>query len=74
MYIRGAVDKYDRETSEYIVAYLDVLGTSARMKMDKSKQMLSLNKLHNLYMSTMELAKEGMGIEFVAALLLENYL
>lgn len=64
MYIRGAVDKYDRETSEYIVAYLDILGTSSRMDIEKERQMLNLNKLHNLYTATMENTKSDMGIEW----------
>lgn len=35
MLINGNIDKYDRETSEYIVAYLDLLGVATRMKSDR---------------------------------------
>lgn len=47
MNIRGAVDNYDRETSTYVVAYLDILGVASRMKTDN--QIEPLNKLYNLY-------------------------
>ncbi len=38
MMINDSVDKFDRETSQYIVAYLDLLGVAARMKVDKEHQ------------------------------------
>ncbi|MDQ0178219.1 hypothetical protein [Bacillus chungangensis] len=49
MLIRGSVDKYDRETSQHIVAYLDILGIAERMKAGYECQNLAMNKLHNLY-------------------------
>lgn len=58
MLINGNIDKYDRETSEYIVAYLDLLGVTTRMKTDKEYQIISMNKLHNLYTSSIQLSKE----------------
>jgi len=52
MLINGNIDKYDRETSECIVAYLDLLGVATRMKADREYQKISMNKLHNLYTSS----------------------
>lgn len=46
MNIREAVDKYDRKASEYIVAFLDVLGTKSKMNAEIEKQFLNLNILH----------------------------
>lgn len=63
MNIRQAIDKYDRATSQYIVAYLDVLGVVSRMNTDRGVQMLSLNKLYNLYKSVMELTEKDGGIK-----------
>jgi hypothetical protein len=34
MLINGNLDKYGRETSECIVAYVDLLGVATRMKTD----------------------------------------
>ncbi len=58
MLINGNVDKYDRETSEYMVAYLDLLGVATRMKTDKQYQKVLMNILHNLYTSSIRLSKE----------------
>jgi len=58
MLINGNIDKYDRETSECIVAYLDLLGVATRMKADRECQKISMNKLHNLYTSSILLSKE----------------
>ena len=58
MLINGNIDKYDRETSECIVAYLDLLGVATRMKADREYQKISMNKLHNLYTSSIRLSKE----------------
>ena len=58
MMINSSIDKYDRETSEYIVAYLDLLGVATRMNTDKEYQKISMNKLHNLYTSSIRLSKE----------------
>ena len=63
MNIRQAVDKYDRVTSPYIVAYLDVLGIASRMDRDRELQMLPLNKLYNLYMSVIKLTEKDRGIK-----------
>ena len=58
MLVRGSVDKYDRETSQHIVAYLDILGIAARMKEGYERQKLAMNKLHNLYTFSMDISKE----------------
>lgn len=58
MLIRGNVDKYDRETSQHIVAYLDILGVAARMSEGYESQKLAMNKLHNLYTFSMEISKK----------------
>lgn len=63
MNIRQAVDKYDRETSPYIVAYLDVLGVASRMNKDRESQALPLNKLYNLFRSVIELTEKDRGIK-----------
>jgi hypothetical protein len=65
MNIREAVDKYNRKTSQYMVAYLDILGVASRMSQDKESQILPLNKLHNLYKFTMELTNKTNGIRFL---------
>lgn len=49
MLVNGNIDSYDRETSEYIVAYIDLLGITAEMKQDSDIQKNSMNKLYNLY-------------------------
>ncbi len=54
MLVRGSVDQYDRETSQHIVAYLDILGIAARMKHGYELQKLAMNKLHNLYTHSMD--------------------
>jgi len=61
--IRGAVDKYDRKTSTYIVAYIDLLGVAPRMKKSAVNQMESLNKLYNLYKGLIDVADEEKGIK-----------
>ncbi|MDY8026143.1 hypothetical protein [Paenibacillus polymyxa] len=58
MLVRGGVDNYDRETSQHIVAYLDILGIAARMKRGYERQKLAMNKLHNLYDFSMNISKE----------------
>jgi len=63
MNIREALDKYDRKTSLYIVAYLDILGIASRMSQEKESQILPLNKLQNLYKSTIELTSKTNGIK-----------
>ncbi len=46
-------DTYDRIIEQYVVAYLDILGVTARIK-QPNDDMLSMNKLHNLYTFSME--------------------
>lgn len=58
MLIRGSIDKYDRKTSQHIVAYLDILGIASRMKGGYEQQKLAMNKLHNLYTFSMEASKQ----------------
>ena len=48
MNIGCATDPYDRESSLYLMAYLDVLGTTQRIK-DRVHADETLNILHNLY-------------------------
>ena len=57
MFVNQNADAYDRETEEYIVAYLDLLGVTNRIK-DYSQDELSMNKLHNLYTFSMSIMKE----------------
>lgn len=59
MKINQAVDPYDRETEKYIVAYLDILGATNRIRESKIAQDDSLNLLYNLYKHTMSLASEN---------------
>jgi hypothetical protein len=63
MNIREAIDKYDRKTSQYIVAYLDILGASSRMSQNIDSQLVPLNKLHNLYVFVTELTEKSIGIK-----------
>lgn len=63
MNIRGAVDSYDRETSTYVVAYLDILGVTSRMQQKIENQIEPLNKLYNLYTHIIELADGEKGIK-----------
>ena len=53
MLLNQAVDDYSRETQEYMVAYIDLLGVTNRIK-DKETDNLSMNILHNLYSRTIE--------------------
>ena len=54
--INENADSYDRETSQYVVAYLDLLGVADRIGKDQGYQMTAMNKLHNLYTFTVDLA------------------
>lgn len=47
MLINQNADAYNRITDTYIVAYIDLLGVSNKIKSDD--QLLAMNKLHNLY-------------------------
>lgn len=62
MKIRCAVDAYDRTTTSYVVAYLDILGATNRIK-DSTGQNDSLNLIHNLYKHIMDLANPDTGIK-----------
>lgn len=42
MFINQNADSYDRETEQYIVAYIDILGVTNRIK-DKDKNELQMN-------------------------------
>ena len=59
MKINQAVDPYDRETKRHIIAYLDILGATNRIRENKIAQDDSLNLLYNLYKHTMSLASEN---------------
>lgn len=56
MLINRNIDKYDRKTENYIVAYIDLLGMTNRIK--KEKDDLTLNILHNLYTFSEHLTKK----------------
>ena len=57
MLINQSVDLYDRKTEQYIVAYLDILGVTTRIK-SLEQEMLSMNKLHNLYTHSIDLTRQ----------------
>ena len=57
MYVNQNVDKFNRKTEKYVVAYLDLLGITNRIK-SVEQQELAMNKLHNLYTFSMKLAEE----------------
>ena len=59
MKINQAVDLYDRETEKYVVAYLDILGATNRIRENKAAQDASLNLLYNLYKQIQNLASEN---------------
>lgn len=47
MLINQSVDAYDRKTDTYMVAYIDLLGVTNKIK--AADQQLAMNILHNLY-------------------------
>lgn len=51
-------DLYNRETDEYIVAYLDLLGVTSRINSKMDHQQIAMNKLHNLYTFAVDLTRE----------------
>lgn len=57
MYVNQNLDKYNRKTEKYVVAYLDLLGITNRIQ-SVEQQELAMNKLHNLYTFSMKLAEE----------------
>ena len=56
MLVNQNVDAYDRKTGTYIVAYIDLLGVSNKIK--AADQQLAMNKLHNLYTFSIDLTKD----------------
>lgn len=57
MNIGCATDPYDRESSLYLMAYLDVLGTTQRIE-DRVHADETLNIFHNLYAFSTSIAGE----------------
>ena len=56
MLINQNKDTYDRKTDEYIVAYIDLLGVTNKIKSKDSQ--LAMNKLHNLYTFSVKLTRD----------------
>lgn len=56
MLINQNADSYDRRTEPYIVAYIDLLGVTNKIK--AADQQLAMNKLHNLYTFSVDITKE----------------
>lgn len=56
MFVNQNADSYDRETELFIVAYIDILGVTNRIK-NKDKNKLQMNILHNLYKFSIEITK-----------------
>lgn len=56
MFINQNADAYDRKTDTCIVAYIDLLGMTNRIK--GTDRQLVMNKLYNLYMFSMKLTKD----------------
>lgn len=53
MFVNQSIDKYDRKTELFIVAYIDILGATNRIK-DNDKSELQMNILYNLYKFSIE--------------------
>jgi len=47
MLVNQNIDDYSRETDNYIVAYIDLLGVTNKIKSEE--QQLEMNKLYNLF-------------------------
>lgn len=56
MLVNQNKDTYDRKTDEYIVAYIDLLGVTNKIKSEDSQ--LAMNKLHNLYTFSVKLTRD----------------
>lgn len=56
MLINQNVDDYNRKTDTYIVAYIDLLGITNKIK--AADQQLAMNKLHNLYTFSIDITKK----------------
>ncbi len=57
MFVNQKKDFYNRKTDKYIVAYLDLLGITNRIK-SVEQQELQMNKLYNLYTFSTKIWKE----------------
>ncbi len=57
MLINHNKDAYDRMTEKYVVAYIDLLGVTAKIK-DATQEKISMNKLHNLYTFSIDLTRK----------------
>ena len=56
MLINQNADAYSRKTDTYIVAYIDLLGITNKIK--STDQQLAMNILHNLYTFSINVTKE----------------
>lgn len=56
MFVNQNADAYDRKTDTYIVAYIDLLGMTNRIK--GTDRLHIMNKLYNLYTFSMKLTKD----------------
>lgn len=56
MFVNQNADAYDRKTDTYIVAYIDLLGMTNRIR--GADRQLVMNKLYNLYTFSMKLTKD----------------
>ena len=56
MLINQNADAYDRTTDTYIVAYIDLLGITNKIRAED--QQLAMNKLHNLYTFSIGITKD----------------
>lgn len=54
--VNQSADTYDRMTESYIVAYIDLLGVTNRIKSEDGQ--LEMNKLHNLYTFAADITKK----------------
>ena len=57
MLINQNKDLYNRTTEQYVVAYLDILGVTSRIKNSEDER-ISMNKLHNLYTHSIDLTRQ----------------
>jgi len=56
MFVNENADAYDRKMDTYIVAYIDLLGMTSRIR--GADKLLVMNKLYNLYTFSMKLTKD----------------
>ena len=56
MFVNQNANAYDRKTDTYIVAYIDFLGMTNRIK--GTDRLLVMNKLYNLYAFSIKLTKD----------------